>query len=212
MQGKKINFTDEQLAWLSAHFADTKNAELAARLGCGESTLHRVARRLGLKKSREFMAGVNRASLEACWQANKGEGNHGKKNLVVHGVRYRFKKGERPIDRLGAEGEAKRCEKLKATRQRLIRRERLRQKWGLPQLTNIKLGCRKEHIPMRYALKKRGYIVSRGAKVIYYDDSTRRSAVVERHAEKKGLQLFPYDPVDEFNQIMVETFGKGGEQ
>ncbi len=193
MQGKKINFTDEQLAWLSAHFADTKNAEIAARLGCGESTLHRVARRLGLKKSREFMSSVNRASLEACWQANKGEGNHGKKNLVVHGVRYRFKKGERPIDRHGAEGEARRRKKLRATRNDIIRRERLRIKWGLPQLTKIKLVLDKKAGQLqrmaRYALKQRGYIVSRGAKVIYYDGSTQRSAIVERNAVKKGLTI-----------------------
>ena len=175
------------------NFADTKNAELAARLGCGESTVHRLARQLGLTKSREYMVRCNRNSLEACWLANKGEGNHGKNNLIIYGARYRFKKGERPIDRIGAEGEARRLEKVRAKRNELIRRERLRIKWGLPQLTKIKLVLDEKAGQLqrmsRYALKQKGYIVTRGAKVIYYDGSTQRSAIVERNARKKGLTI-----------------------
>lgn len=193
MQGIKITFTEAQVAWLVANFADTKNDELCERLGCGGSTLHRWARKLGLTKSRDYMANCNRASLEACWEHNKIFGNDGKRNLIVHGVKYRFKKGERPIDRLGEEGERRRIETLRKTRNELLRRERLRIKWGLSQLTNIKLvldssaGQRQRSV--RYSLKRRGYIVSRGAKVIYYDGSTKRSAIVERNAEKKGLTI-----------------------
>ncbi len=193
MQGVKFNFTEQQVQYLVANFADTKNAELAARLGCGESTVHRLARQLGLTKSREYMVRCNRNSLEACWLANKGEGNHGKNNLIIYGARYRFKKGERPIDRIGAEGEARRLEKVRAKRNELIRRERLRIKWGLPQLSKIKLVLDEKAGQLqrmsRYALKQKGYIVTRGAKVIYYDGSTQRSAIVERNARKKGLTI-----------------------
>ena len=190
-QGKKFYFTKEQLMYLIENFATTKNMELAAHLGCGESTLHRTARKMGLKKDREFMERLNSESLAACHAANRGTGNSGKKNLLKHGVKYRFKKGERPVDRLGEEGERRRIEKLRKTRTALIRRERVRINWGLPQLTNIKLGCRHEHIPMRYQLRKKGYIAERGAKVIYYDDSTNRSALMEKHATAMGLTIAP---------------------
>ena len=193
MQGVKFNFTEQQVQYLVANFADTKNAELAARLGCGESTVHRWARQLGLTKSREYMVQCNRNSLEQCWEHNRIFGNAGHAYIVEAGKPYRFKKGERPIDRLGEEGEARRRKKSSATRNDIIRRERLRIKWGLPQLTKIKLVLDEKAGQLqrmaRYALKQRGYIVSRGAKVIYYNGSTRRSAVVERNAVKKGLTI-----------------------
>lgn len=177
--------------YLIENFATTKNMELAAHLGCGESTLHRTARKMGLKKDREFMMRLNSESLAACHAANRGTGNSGKKNLLKHGVKYRFKKGERPVDRLGEEGERRRIEKLRKTRNELIRKERMRINWGLPQHTNIKLGSRTEHIPMRYQLRLKGYIAARGAKVIYYNNDTQRSALMEKHATAMGLTFEP---------------------
>lgn len=189
MQGIKITFTEAQVAWLVANFADTKNDELCERLGCGGSTLHRWARKLGLTKSRDYMANCNRASLEACWEHNKIFGNDGKRNLIVHGVKYRFKKGTTNVDRLGVEAEKRRMQKSVISRNETIRRERMRINWGLPQRTRLKLTSNKSQISTRHALKQRGYIVSRGAKVIYYDGSTQRSAIVERNARKKGLTI-----------------------
>ena len=189
MQGVKFNFTDAQVAWLTANYADMKNAELCEELGCGGSTLHRWARQLGLTKSREHMERTNLNALEAAWEHNRIFGNSGNANIIELGKPYRYKKGVRPIDRHGAEGEARRKAKLSETRQKMIRSERLRIKWGLPQRTKIRFVFDHDHnqVMMRHNFKRHGYIVTRGARVIYWDENTKRSAIMERNASKKGL-------------------------
>lgn len=55
MKGKKIELTDKEVAYLSKHFKHMKNAELAAKLNIGERSVVRLARKLGLKKTPQFM-------------------------------------------------------------------------------------------------------------------------------------------------------------
>ena len=119
---------------------------------------------------------------------NRGDGNRGAINLLKYGAKYRFRKGETGIQRLGKEKEAERLRKAHATRNETISRERMRINWGLPQRTNLRLVRQpKQWVHYRYTMKRRGYIVSRAAREIYYNENTDRSATVEHGAQAAGL-------------------------
>lgn len=57
---EKIILTPKQERWLTNHFKHTKNIECAERLGISLRSVVRIARSLGLTKSRQFMAKCQR--------------------------------------------------------------------------------------------------------------------------------------------------------
>ncbi len=54
-QTEEVILTPRQEKWLIRHFKHTKNDVIMAKLNLSHSTLHRFARALGLKKSRQFI-------------------------------------------------------------------------------------------------------------------------------------------------------------
>ena len=58
------DLTPEQQAWFREHFATTKNQELADRLGTLPRSVTRMARELGLWKTKEFVAAMQRNASE----------------------------------------------------------------------------------------------------------------------------------------------------
>lgn len=188
MKGKKTELTDEQRRWLMEHFADTKNEDCARRCGCSLRTVVRLARGMGLAKSREFMVAAQRHAADEARIMNKGEGNRGKENLLRYGHQYQFRKGESNVQRLGEEKDRERIRKTRETRNKTIASERMRIKWGFEQKTRLRLVRQpKQWISYRYTMKRRGYIASRGSREIYYNETTNRSAAVENNATKAGL-------------------------
>lgn len=188
MKGHKTILTPEQHLWLVDNFPDTKNQDCARHLGISLRTVVRLARACELQKSREFMLMTQREAANEARVMNRGEGNRGAINLLKYGEKYRFRKGETCIQRLGKEKEAERLRKAHATRNETISRERMRINWGLPQRTNLRLVRQpKQWVHYRYTMKRRGYIVSRAAREIYYNEDTDRSATVEHGAKAAGL-------------------------
>lgn len=59
MSTKKIVLTPRQEAWLCRHFRNTRNAELAARLGISETSLHRLGKRREKKRVEKAVATRN---------------------------------------------------------------------------------------------------------------------------------------------------------
>lgn len=194
MRGLKVRLTIEQEMWLKAHFSDTSNAECAAYCGCGWRTIVRKARAMGLVKSREFMEKSWRKGVETMRILNNGEGNQGKVNLLKYGVPYRFKKGENYKNRCTEEQWAEMLRKAREARNETIRRDRIRIKWGFEQKTKLRLVQQpRQWRTYRYTMGKRGYIVERGSRVIFYDENTNRSAVVEKNAQAAGLIILQAD-------------------
>lgn len=183
-----MRFTVEQELWLEIHYANTSNAECARHCGCGWRTIVRKARAMGWRKSREFMEQSWRRSVNAMRIMNKGEGNRGKTNLILYGEKYRFKKGENYKDRCDAEQWSELHRKAQETRRAIIKSERLRINWGFEQKTKMRLVRQPQQwVNYRCSMKRRGYVVYRGSREIYYNDNTNRSAVVERNAQAAGL-------------------------
>lgn len=194
MKGKKTELTEEQRRWLVNNFADTKNEECARRCGCSPRTIVRLARSMALAKSREFVEEARRKGQEMSAIMNRGEGNRGKENLLRYGSRYQFRKGITSLQRIGEERERERVRKAHETRNKTIASERVRIKWGFEQKTRLRLVRQpKQWISYRNTMKRRGYIASRGSRVIYYNEYTNRSAAVENNATKAGLIILQAD-------------------
>ena len=189
----KIVLTDEQQQWLRDNYATTLNKDCAAHLGISESSVHRWARAMGLKKDPEWFRTIllERCSMMAA--ANRGEGNRGKSNLM-NGAKTRFRKGQTNIQRYGEENERRRIQRAAATRRETIRKERMRIRWGLPQQTKLRVISNRKATEARYALKRRGYIIpGRGSMEAYWDENTTRSTVVESNAAKVGIKVKPVE-------------------
>ena len=213
-KGKKVHLTDEQLEWFIRWFPVTENKRLMKASGIKESTLHRLARTYGLKKSE---VGLRRILVRSA-QKNK-------RKMEENGY-YASKRGKQPseatmrgVQRMWEEiREGKRLSPLQSlkkhhprkyqlwrkhkgeSRKELIRKERMRAKWGLERktrlITVVMQPYRKSQTAHRFSAKKRGYILgdsclegSGHRYVIYYDDMTNRSEKFEQNCIKDGFRF-----------------------
>ncbi len=197
MKTEKIVLTPRQEAWLVRHFRNTKNAELAERLGISETSLHRLARALGLKKTKRFMKKCQAATSAAAKLSHLRNGTYPPKGYIIPGSElHRFPKGGRK------ETEAqkrRRIQKARETRNASIREDRLRVRWGLEQRTRLKLNPQPAKARLqRHYLRKRGYHIARGSMACYYDENTKRSRKIENR--KQGDPRFvawKFYPIEE---------------
>ena len=102
MKGIKITLDDKQEAYLVKHFKHTKNAELAAKLNIGERSVVRLARKLGLKKTPQFMRKCQQEMTAAAHASHLRNGTYPPKGFIIpKSEEGRFKKGVTPEQRLG---------------------------------------------------------------------------------------------------------------
>lgn len=185
----KIILSPKQERWLVRHFKHTKNDEIMSRLGLSHSALHRFARELGLTKSRQFMKKCQAATTQAAWIANRRKGWPPKGYTIPRSRECGFQKGVTNLQRLGPKRDAERIRKAAESRRATVKRERARIIWGFEQKTKLKLVTSRKKISSRYALRRRGYDIARGASTAYIVCETRRSAIVEANAIKNGIQI-----------------------
>lgn len=176
-----VVLTDEQKEWLVKHFKHTKNAVIAERLGCSVRSVTRIARKMGLQKSKQF---VRKCQLNAAAEADRVNRELGlyppKGYKIPNGEKGRFKKGERCIDRLGAKREAERLAKSVKSRNATFKLERARALFGLPRQTKLRVVRRpKKQAYYRSMLRSKGYIIAWGSNDIYYDNKTQRVPELE---------------------------------
>lgn len=185
MRGKfgAIILTDQQEAWLQKHFKHTKNEDIAKKLGVSPRSVNRLAEKRGLTKSRQF---IRKTQIDAAAAANKSNRINGtyppKGYQIPNREKGYFKKGERPIDRLGAKRNAERIARCAQSRKETFKLEKARAIFGLPRQTKLNVVQRpRKQVSIRYYLRKLGYIVERGSNVAYYNSETRRSLKLESH-------------------------------
>lgn len=176
-----IILTDQQEAWLLKHFKHTKNEDIAKKLGVSPRSVNRLAEKRGLTKSRQF---IRKTQLDAAAAANKSNRINGtyppKGYQIPNKEKGYFKKGEKPIDRIGAKREAERIAKCVQSRKKTFKLERARALFGLPRQTKLKVVQRpRKQVWTRNYLRKRGYVVERGSNVAYYNSETKRSPDIE---------------------------------
>lgn len=176
-----IVLTDKQLKWLDKHFKHTKNDDIARYLGISPRSVYRIAKGRGLKKSCQFIRKCQLAAAEKANLSNRINGTYPPKGYKIpNSEKSRFRKGEKPVDRIGAKREAERIAKSAESRRKTFRLEKARALYGLPRETKLNVVKRpRKQIQMRYELKRRGYIIERGGFVAYYDENTRRHLAFE---------------------------------
>ena len=80
--------------------------------------------------------------------------------------------------------------KHRATMTTLIAQEKRRILYGLEQKTKYKLGSNPSRKSLKSNMKwKHGYVSEKGSDIIYYTETTRRSAVQEQHAVALGFEI-----------------------
>ena len=199
--------TEREVAWIVRHYQHTKNDDIMQKFGIGESTLHSVARKHGLKKTRQFTKKCqqNAANIgaEVCreWGVYEQNAEYARQQWVERKAsgepmsRWRcLQKGESNKTRLSKKRYAECIQKARTTRNETIRKEKMRINWGLPQKTKLKLvsGGRQRAIH-RHLFRKKNYIVDRGDNWVYYDAETQRSAKMEANAHRWGLKVMAAD-------------------
>ena len=178
---KPIVLTDKQLAWLDKHFKHTKNADVAEKLGVSLRSVNRLAERRGLKKSKQFMTKCQENATAKAHESNLRNGTYPPKGYrIPNSEKGQFKKGEKPVDRIGAKREAERIAKSAESRRKTFKLEKARALYGLPRETKMQVVKHPRwQINLRHNLRKRGYIIERGSNVIYYNSETDRSQKLE---------------------------------
>lgn len=193
--------TEAQEKYIIKHYPNTKNAEIMERVGCGESTIHRVARKHGLKKTAQFLNKMKRYTLSEAYKTCLEYGvyeetrermrekmlEYSRRGFHIPGS---FQKGQSNKDRLSKKRYKEMIEKMRESRKELIRKEKMRVKWGLEQKTGLRVVAGgRDRVCIRHRLKKRGYIVERCGNDVYYNEGTNRSLVMEQTAKKRGLKI-----------------------
>lgn len=197
---------EREVQWIIRHFKHTKNEDIMRKYGIGESQLHRVARKYGLKKSRPFtkkaQMNATMAAHEACKEYGIYEETARRMKEKMLGMSARgeripgsFMPGVNNLMRLGPKRNRERIEKSRQKRNETIRKERIRIHWGLPQKTKMHLTydgtnerSRKKSIH-RSLFRKHGYIVDYGDDTVYYDDDTLRHHKMEANDHLWGLKI-----------------------
>ena len=196
----RIELTPEQERWLERHFKHTRNAEAAERLGISERSLIRIARRLGLAKSRQFMRAAQRNAADRARESHLRNGTYPPKGFIIpRSEEFRFKPGETSAQRIGKAGERRRIEKSAESRRRTFKEERSRRVFGLPQRTGLRVIRLPRYVAyQRYYLRKLGYIVPRGGFTAYYTPETRRSRRYEdRPRDSRRYVHFEFRDISE---------------
>lgn len=196
---EKIVLSDKQLAYLDRHFKNTKNAELAAKLGISWRSVVRIARKRGLEKTPQFRRKCQRACADAAIVSHLTHGTYPPKGYKIPGSeKGQFKPGETPRHRLGKRKDEARIKKAAATLAKTRKLEHARWVWGLDQQTNLRVGKQSiKRIQTRYYLKKRGYVLVENPQTgswAYWTAETRRALRLEASKEWHFFHFAPLPP------------------
>lgn len=185
------DLTPEQLEWLKENFCHTKNQELADELGTSPRSVTRMARELGLWKTKEFISAMQRNASEHGARVNRANGgNAGTKNLLLYGKAYQFKKGERQKDKMSAEAFDAMHRHIGEQRKKTFKAEKRRVIFGLEQKTKLRVvQAPKEKICLRNGLRKKGYEIARASNEAFITAATHCSEVMERRAISMGISF-----------------------
>ena len=198
--------TAEEEAWIIKHFRNTPNAAIMQRIDIGESTLHRIARKHGLKKTSQYMNRARRLNAEVgarrCRELGIYEENAVRARLMWQSIKTRpreewpgYKPGLKPWQQPGMTRRkyVRGRQKTEETMKHLRKMERFRIISGEKQQTKLKV-CknitRRASIHKYMMIKDCNYFAIEGeVNTICYDEQTRRSMKREATARRYGLKV-----------------------
>lgn len=194
----EIRLTREETKWLKENYATTKNAYLADRLGMGMSTLHKFAKKYGLKKDPDIQHQWSMENIDKMLAYNESTGYMAQsislkrqhKEYMQSGRKWRGgKKGTRYP--LSPELEALRVKRAREVRNKGIARDKRRVSLGLEPLGRLVHAVKMSRweTSYRYDMRKIGYVTFKDDSVIYYSEKTTRNLKRETNGHAHGLQI-----------------------
>ena len=205
--------TDEQEAWFRKWFPEVENSVIAETSGMSISLLHKFARQYGLTKSEKGLKGIKRRQAahikRLCERNGYYDSLRGRQPsaAAVEATKKRWEevregKREHPIKAIKRKNPRrykKMMQKRSEERKETIRKERMRELYGLERKTKLRLPMTKytkRQVSHRYNALKRGYYVmldcseSSGERYnIYYNEDTKRSDYFERNLILDGFKV-----------------------
>ena len=167
-QGRRL--TEEQINEVKRLFPDHTKREIHEITGICVSCIDRIQARFHLRKSPEHLHNMG---VKAGKASNIARGGDSSACYTPEAIAKRIK-----------------------TYKQTYKTEDMRARWGLPQLTKIRLkhGCKHQQDQSSY-LRRNGYIIDEAEKVAYYTDATHRSTRLERlkRGEKRGPAICYYE-------------------
>lgn len=131
MYTNKTIWTDEMIDKIIKEFPVRFTKDIAKDLNLGYRTIIRKARELGVEKIENFKA-INQSKINQLISENHAPNPYkGQKGFIIpNSKKYHFKKGEKPnVD----------YSKIVDKRNELIRKEKMRLRYGLAQKSKIKI-------------------------------------------------------------------------
>ena len=189
---KGRELTEKELRWFIKHYQHTRNDEIQVKLNITYSSLHRIARQYGLKKSRQFMKMTQEEATRKAKESHEMNGTyHPKGYIIPRSEEFRLKKGIGMRDRMTRKQIRETTKKRIASRNETIAKEKRRILYGFEQQTKMRLVCEpKAKKAFRHNMKKRGYLVKeKGANTLYITQETQRSEICEKHAIALGFSI-----------------------
>ena len=190
MYNGKITLTPDQEAYLVRHYKNTKNDALMEKLGLKFSTFHRIVRSLGLKKTKQFMKKVQRATADAAKASHLKNGTYPPKGYrIPRSEEFQYKPGDTPWSKCGRRkwnaAHKRGVEKRKMT----VQVERVRVKWGFAPQTKLRVIAQpRQKLLDRCYLKRRGYILDEKNCIAYWTEDTQRATRLE--AQPRRFYIF----------------------
>ena len=212
-----IQLTDDQKAWLIRWFPEEENSRLMDVSGMTRSTLHRFARQLKLQKSESGLKRIKKRQARHIKNVCERNGyydslrGHAPSEACLEGSRERWRKvraGEvnHPFKDMPTRRYNAMRKRQGENRRELIRKEQMRELYGLPRQTRIRMPMKKytrSQTCHRCNALKRGYFVMADCSEqsgerynIYYDQDTQRSELFERNLVKDGFRVLNWESVE----------------
>lgn len=208
---KKIRLSEKQKKWMRENFPIFENKRLMAASGLRNSLLHKFANELNLKKSEIGMLAIRKRQAAHICKVCEENGYYDKlrrrgmgkpcldalkvwqKTHVSNLFQIKEKNPERWKEI---------HDKAKANRIVAINNEKKRVRLGLPTRTKMRFvhygeAMTRRQLSYRSRALKKGYILgdpySDERWMIFYDDETERSELMERRAGSFGFVILPND-------------------
>jgi hypothetical protein len=199
-----------QLAWFTKWFPEVENSIICKMMGITMSTMHRLAREFNLTKSEKGLRAIKKRQARhikrLCEKNGYYDSLRGRQvsDACKEGIRRRWqqvREGKIPHHYKLMEPRKYRqlCQKMSDSRRELIRKERMREIYGLKRETKIRLPLNKftrRQVCHRSNAMKRGYFYMADCSPesgerynIYYDQDTQRSEKFEQNLLKDGFKI-----------------------
>lgn len=170
---------------LTDHYKGMSNASLAERLGISLSCLRKKLHELGLHKhpvTKVITVADTVRRLYSSHSHSEIARLTGISTRTVSRIVKKYRLSRTSDDARQIRSRSRRC---------IIKREKARVLFGLPQKTNIKVVGNKKRVVLKSVLKSCGYLVIPGHNTLYYHEELKRRPIRESNGERLGLRFQP---------------------